>query len=59
MPEKSKPAQIEAATRELLDALDRMHGNQSLSYNVDLWRRELRGLLSKELDPADKATRAA
>lgn len=52
MEERAK--ELEAAARDLLDALDRLHGRGSLSTNVCAARDALRRLVPEQLDAGDR-----
>lgn len=49
----TKHISVNSAARDLLDALDRMHGKTTLSENVRQARDLLRSLLPYHVDPRD------
>ena len=59
MAEKPTSAQIEKAARDLLDALDRMHGRTSLSLNVCTARDKLRAIFPRKRQASDATREAA
>lgn len=54
----TKAKEVEAAARELLESLERMHGREILSLNVREAYAELRRLLPPQVEPRDKVRAA-